>query len=76
MTRTITHENIACRAEGKFACVIRTKIGPAGITKGSKSIIIGSNMKKTFTRSFKVYDFAREQVYEEGGCKKGFIPIF
>jgi hypothetical protein len=45
MQGAISEKNTPFRAKSNLACIIRTKVGPTGTTKRTKSIIVGSDVK-------------------------------
>jgi hypothetical protein len=76
MHGAISNEDTSCGTKNKLACVIWTKVRPTSTTKRAKSIIIGGNMKETFSGRLKINNLAREQIYEKSCSEKSFIPIF
>jgi hypothetical protein len=59
MKGTISQENTSSGAEGEFALVVRSKVGPTGATKNTKGFIVVFRVHKAFNRSVKIDDFAR-----------------
>jgi hypothetical protein len=72
--RAIAKKNTLFGAESKFAFIIGAKVRPTSTTKSAKSIIIRSDVQKTFSWRFKIKDFAGKNIDKKSGCEKSFIP--
>jgi hypothetical protein len=76
MKGTISNKYTPNGAKNKLSFVIGTNVWPIGTTKHTKRIIVRLGVKEAFNRSVKINYFAREKVYEKGGCEEGFILVF
>jgi hypothetical protein len=76
MKGTVSKENTAHGTESKFACVVRTEVGPTSTAKGAKCIIIRCDLKESLSRGLYVDDFTRKETDKKRGSEEGFIPIF
>jgi hypothetical protein len=74
MTRVVAKKYASSRAKRELMIIVWPKIRPTSIPKYSKRAIIRGLSKKALSRGVKVYDFAREHIYEICGSEECLIP--
>jgi len=66
----ISNKHTGERSKGEFRRVIRSKKGPAFISKYFKEFVVGRSVKERLKGRFSVGYFRWETIYEISGCFK------